>query len=34
MAVRTPLKNDSGNVKQMTSAEVTDIVYQTVYNSQ
>ena len=31
MAVRTPLKNDSGNVKQMTSAEVTDIVYQTVY---
>ena len=31
MAVREPLKNDSGNLKQMTSAEVTDIVYQTVY---
>ena len=31
MAVRTPLKNDSGNVKQMTSAEVNEIIDQTVY---
>ena len=31
MAVRTPLKNDSGNVKQMTSAEVDQIVDQVVY---
>ncbi len=31
MAVRTPLKNDSGNIKQMTSAEVNEIIDQTVY---
>ena len=31
MAVVTPLKNDSGNIKQMTSSEVTDIVNQAVY---
>ena len=31
MAVRTPLKNDSGNVKQMTSAEVNEIIDQTIY---
>jgi len=31
MAVRTPLKNDSGNLKQMTSAEVNQIVDQIVY---
>ena len=31
MAVRSPLKNDSGNVKEMTSAEVAQIVDQVVY---
>jgi hypothetical protein len=31
MAVRTPLKNDSGNVKEMSSAEVNQIVDQIVY---
>ena len=31
MAVRSPLKNDSGNVKEMTSAEVNQIVDQIVY---
>jgi hypothetical protein len=31
MAVRTPLKNDSGNVKEMSSAEVDQIVDQIVY---
>ena len=31
MAVRSPLKNDSGNVKEMTSAEVDQIVDQLVY---
>ena len=31
MAVRSPLKNDSGNVKEMSSAEVTQIVNQIVY---
>lgn len=31
MTVRTPLKNDSGNLKQMTSAEVNQIVDQIVY---
>ena len=31
MAVVTPIKNDSGNIKQMTSSEVTDIVNQAVY---
>jgi len=31
MAVRTPLKNDSGNLKEMTSAEVDQIVDQVVY---
>jgi len=31
MAVRTPLKNDSGNLKEMTSAEVDQIVDQIVY---
>ncbi len=31
MATRTPLKNDSGNIRQMTSGEVTDIVNQAVY---
>tara|TARA_B100000212_G_C27371995_1_gene533004 strand:+ start:1461 stop:2393 length:933 start_codon:yes stop_codon:yes gene_type:complete len=31
MAVRTPLKNDSGNVKEMTSAEVDQVVDQVVY---
>jgi len=31
MAVRSPLKNDSGNVKEMTSAEVDQIVDQVVY---
>ena len=31
MAVRTPLKNDSGNLKQMTSAEVNQIVDQIIY---
>ena len=31
MAVRSPLKNDSGNVKEMTSAEVDQIVDQIVY---
>ena len=31
MAVVTPIKNDSGNIKLMSSAEVTDIVNQAVY---
>ena len=31
MAVRSPLKNDSGNVKEMSSAEVTQIVDQIIY---
>ena len=31
MAVRSPLKNDSGNIKEMTSAEVDQIVDQLVY---
>ena len=31
MAIRTPLKNDSGNVKEMSSAEVNQIVDQIVY---
>ena len=31
MAVRTPLKNDSGNLKQMTSTEVNNIVDQVIY---
>lgn len=31
MAVRSPLKNDSGNVKEMSSAEVDQIVDQIVY---
>ena len=31
MAIRSPLKNDSGNVKEMSSAEVTQIVNQIVY---
>ena len=31
MAIRTPLKNDSGNIKQMTSAEVNQIIDQIVY---
>ena len=31
MAVRTPLKNDSGNLKQMTSTEVNNIIEQIIY---
>lgn len=31
MAVRSPLKNDSGNIKEMTSVEVDSIVDQIVY---
>ena len=31
MTVRSPLKNDSGNVKEMSSAEVTQIVNQIIY---
>ena len=31
MAVRTPLYNDSGNIKQMTTAMVNEIVDQVVY---
>jgi len=31
MAVRTPLKNDSGNVKEMSSGEVDQIIDQIVY---
>ena len=31
MAVRTPLKNDSGNVKEMSSGEVNQIIDQIVY---
>ena len=31
MAVRTPLINDSGNIKEMTSTQVDEIVYQVVY---
>ena len=31
MAVRSPLKNDSGNLKEMTSAEVDQIVDQIIY---
>ena len=31
MAVRTPLYNNSGNLQQMTTAMVTEIVQQTVY---
>jgi len=31
MAVRSPLKNDSGNIKEMTSAEVDQIVDQLIY---
>ena len=31
MTVRNPLKNDSGNVKEMTSAEVNQIIDQIVY---
>ena len=31
MAVRTPLINDSGNIKEMTSTQVDEIVDQVVY---
>ena len=31
MTVRSPLKNDSGNLKEMSSAEVTQIVNQIIY---
>ena len=31
MAIRSPLKNDSGNLKEMTSAEVDQIVDQIIY---
>ena len=31
MAVRTPLYNNSGNLQQMTTAMVTQIVQQTIY---
>lgn len=31
MAIRNPLKNDSGNVKEMTTAEVNQIIDQIVY---
>ena len=31
MAVRTPLKNDSGNLKEMTSTEVNQIIDQIIY---
>ena len=31
MAVRSPLKNDSGNLKEMTSAEVDQIIDQIIY---
>ena len=31
MAVRSPIKNDSGNLKEMTSAEVNQIVDQIIY---
>jgi hypothetical protein len=31
MAIRSPLKNDSGNLKEMSSAEVTQIVNQIIY---
>ena len=31
MTVRSPLKNDSGNLKEMSSAEVTQIVNQVIY---
>ena len=31
MAVRSPLKNDSGNLKEMSSAEVNGIVDQIIY---
>ena len=31
MTVRSPLKNDSGNLKEMTSAEVNQIIDQIVY---
>ena len=31
MAVRSPLKNDSGNLKEMSSAEVNSIVDQIIY---
>ena len=31
MAVRTPLINDSGNVKEMSSTQVDEIVDQVVY---
>ena len=31
MAVRTPLINDSGNVKEMSSTQVNEIVDQVVY---
>ena len=31
MAVRSPLKNDSGNIKEMSSAEVNQIIDQIVY---
>ena len=31
MAVRSPLKNDSGNLKEMSSAEVDSVVDQIIY---
>ena len=31
MAIRTPLKNDSGNLKEMTSTEVNQIIDQIIY---
>ena len=31
MAIRSPLKNDSGNLKEMTSAEVNQVINQTIY---
>ena len=31
MAVRSPLKNDSGNLKEMSSAEVDQVVDQIIY---
>ena len=31
MAIRSPLKNDSGNIKEMTSAEVDQIIDQIIY---
>ena len=31
MAIRIPLKNDSGNIKQMSSGEIDQIIDQIVY---